>query len=135
MFRSVISLSINPAMQKPQTSTYELCSIFQKNQPQKTFKQEHQHYPNNKLKQIIKNQNLKDGTNTKQIFKISCNIWWTNRNYLKFLNSGHKHLSTVPHLLSQRKTRKQPPEVFCKKTCSQKCCKIHRKTTVLETLF
>ena len=59
----------------------------------------------------------------------------TNRNYLKLLNPRHKHVSTVPHLLSQRKARKQPPEMLCKKRCSWKCCKIHRKTTVLEPLF
>ena len=26
--------------------------------------------------------------------------------------------------------KKQPPEVFCKKRCSYKFCKIHRKTPV-----
>ena len=31
--------------------------------------------------------------------------------------------------------QKQPPEVFCKKRCSYKFCKIHRKTPVPEYLF
>ena len=31
--------------------------------------------------------------------------------------------------------QKQPPEVFCKKRCSQTFCKIHRKTPVSESLF
>ena len=31
--------------------------------------------------------------------------------------------------------QKQPPEVFCKKTCSQKFCKIHGKASVPESLF
>ena len=31
--------------------------------------------------------------------------------------------------------QKQPPEVFCKKRCSQKFRKIHRKTPVPESLF
>ena len=31
--------------------------------------------------------------------------------------------------------QKQPPEVFCKKRCSWKFHKIHRKTPVLESLF
>ena len=31
--------------------------------------------------------------------------------------------------------RKQPPEVFCKKRCSEKFGKFHRKTSVLESLF
>ena len=30
---------------------------------------------------------------------------------------------------------KQPPELFCKKRCSQKCRKIHRKTPLPESLF
>ena len=29
----------------------------------------------------------------------------------------------------------QPPEVFCKKRCFQKFCKIHRKTSVPESVF
>ena len=32
-------------------------------------------------------------------------------------------------------SQKQPPEVFCKKKCSQKFCKIHRKTPVPKTTF
>ena len=32
-------------------------------------------------------------------------------------------------------TLKQPPEVFCRKSCSQNLRNIHRKTPVLETLF
>ena len=31
--------------------------------------------------------------------------------------------------------QKQPPEVFCKKKCSQKFCKIHGKASVPESLF
>ena len=31
--------------------------------------------------------------------------------------------------------QKQSPDVFCKKRCSQKFCKIHRKTPVSESLF
>ena len=31
--------------------------------------------------------------------------------------------------------RKKPPEVFCKRRCSETFCKIHRKTPVLESLF
>ena len=31
--------------------------------------------------------------------------------------------------------QKQPPELFCKKSCSEKIRKFHRKTPVLETLF
>ena len=31
--------------------------------------------------------------------------------------------------------QKQPPEAFCKKMCSWKFHKIHRKTTVPETFF
>ena len=31
--------------------------------------------------------------------------------------------------------QKQPLEVFCKKRCSEKFCKFHRKTSVLESLF
>ena len=31
--------------------------------------------------------------------------------------------------------QKQPPEVLCKKSCSQKFRKIHRKTPVPESLF
>ena len=31
--------------------------------------------------------------------------------------------------------QKQPPEVFCKKRCSKKFRKIHRKTPVAESLF
>ena len=31
--------------------------------------------------------------------------------------------------------QKQPPEVFCKKRCSEKFRKIHRKATVPESLF
>ena len=34
-----------------------------------------------------------------------------------------------------RCNQKQTPEVFCKKRCSQKFSKFHRKTTVLEFLF
>ena len=30
---------------------------------------------------------------------------------------------------------KQPPEVFCEKSCSGKFCNIHRKAPVLESLF
>ena len=30
---------------------------------------------------------------------------------------------------------KQPPEVFCKKRCSEKFCKFHMKTLVLESPF
>ena len=33
------------------------------------------------------------------------------------------------------KSQKQPPEVFCKKSCSQKFRNIHGKTAVLESLF
>ena len=32
-------------------------------------------------------------------------------------------------------SRKQPSEVFCNKWCSEKFCKIHRKTPVPEPLF
>ena len=35
----------------------------------------------------------------------------------------------------QLDTGEQPPEVFCKKGCSQKFRKIHRKTPVSESLF
>ena len=31
------------------------------------------------------------------------------------------------------KKQKQPPEVFFRKTCSQKLCKVHRKTPVPES--
>ena len=34
-----------------------------------------------------------------------------------------------------RSGQKQPPEVFCKKRCSQKFRKIHRKAPVPESLF
>ena len=33
------------------------------------------------------------------------------------------------------KNQKQPLEVFCEKRCSLKCCKIHRKTLVSESLL
>ena len=33
------------------------------------------------------------------------------------------------------KVLKQPPEVFCKKSCSNKFCKIHRETPVPGSLF
>ena len=34
-----------------------------------------------------------------------------------------------------KRIQKQPPDVFCKKRCSEKYCKIHRKTPVPESLF
>ena len=33
------------------------------------------------------------------------------------------------------KVQRQPPGVFCKKSCCYKFCHIHRKITVLESLF
>ena len=33
------------------------------------------------------------------------------------------------------KNQKQPPEVLCEKRCSLKCCKIHRKAPVSESLL
>ena len=36
---------------------------------------------------------------------------------------------------SEVQSQKQPPQVFCKKRCSQKFRKIHRKTSVPESLF
>ena len=45
-------------------------------------------------------------------------------------NSSQKNLQyKIP------KKQKQPPEVFCKKRCSYKFYKIHRKTPVPESLF
>ena len=42
----------------------------------------------------------------------------------------------VPYLLTfQKAFTKQPPEVFYKKKCSQKFCKIHRKRPVLDLSF
>ena len=50
----------------------------------------------------------------------------------KFIDSFKSSLLT---LSLQNNFQKQPPEVFCKKRCSQKFRKIHRKTPVPETLF
>ena len=37
--------------------------------------------------------------------------------------------------LGKMQIQKQPPEVFCKKRCSEKFRKIHKKTPVPESLF
>ena len=45
---------------------------------------------------------------------------------------------TSPHYEPQKSpgfVQKQPPEFLCKKRCSEKYCKFHRKTPVLESLF
>ena len=38
-------------------------------------------------------------------------------------------------VVSRTDSQKQPPDLFCKKSCSQKFCNIHRKTPVLEHIF
>ena len=38
-------------------------------------------------------------------------------------------------LIPRFTAQKQPPEVFCKESYSQKFCNIHRKAPVLESLF
>ena len=38
-------------------------------------------------------------------------------------------------LKTRVKHQKQSLELFCKKSCSQRCCKFHRKTPVLKSLF
>ena len=48
------------------------------------------------------------------------------------------HSITSPHNEPQRSpgfAQKQPPELFCRKTCSQKFHKFPRKTPELESLF
>ena len=54
-----------------------------------------------------------------------------------FLFSDHFvfHRVIVTTLLKKSYFPKQPPEVFCKKSYSYKFHKIHRKTTVPESLF
>ena len=49
----------------------------------------------------------------------------------KFANIFHLNLSNIVH----GQIQKQPPEVLCKKRCSYKFLKIHRKTPVPEFLF
>ena len=48
------------------------------------------------------------------------------------LGSIFMHMRVNLHL---KKDQKHRPEVFCKKSCSQKFRKIHRKTPVPESLF
>ena len=79
---------------------------------------------------IIKNQNTQN-----------------NQFYLIFVYTIPRHVTDVKKKASRKSLKvvsatflllcfvclkeyllKQPPEVFCKKRCSQKCCKIHRKT-------
>ena len=47
-------------------------------------------------------------------------------------NSDNSTKTTKNHMTY---LKKQPPEVFCKKRCSHKLRKIHRKTSVPESLF
>ena len=63
--------------------------------------------------------------------------WWHDIMVLSFVQVNFVALcvcSRVDHP-SNSKGQKQPPEVFCKKRCSEKFHKIHRKTSVLESLF
>ena len=54
----------------------------------------------------------------KELIKRLCNF------HTFFSNSDRK-----------RYVQKQPPEVLCNERCSQKFCKVHRKTPVPESLF
>ena len=42
---------------------------------------------------------------------------------------------SILHLSSVQERENQPPELFCKKRCSENFHNIHRKTTVLGSLF
>ena len=52
----------------------------------------------------------------------------------RILSGGLLALAGI-YISSLALIQKQPPEVFCKKRCSQKFRKIHRETSVPESLF
>ena len=60
----------------------------------------------------------------------NCNGTYYDKSYRTFFTSAAEHMG-ISNLTGQ----KQPPEVFCKKRCSKKFPKIHRKTPVPEPLF
>ena len=53
--------------------------------------------------------------------------------YIKQKKGTKRNNKKIPKLVTE--LQKQPPEVFCKKRCSEKFGKIHRKTLVPETLL
>ena len=60
-----------------------------------------------------------------------------SRSYFLFWSNKNAVLNHFFSLFLQKSPflQKQPPEVFCRKKCSEKFCKFHRKTPVLESLF
>ena len=77
--------------------------------------------------------NLNNNEISKEHLVIKCNMILDNLGRL-MLNDQKIPLPNEPQR-SPRFVQKQSPEVFCKKSCSQKVCKFHRKTPVLESLF
>ena len=64
------------------------------------------------------------------IFDFFCFCFMSNKCFLILLNFT-RYLFSV----NTMNVQKQPPEVFCKKMCSWKFHKIHRKTPVPEAFF
>ena len=59
----------------------------------------------------------------------------THQNTLIELLPKSKHQQEIYLQTQHLYQRKQPQEVFCKKSCSKKFRKFHRKTSVLKSLF
>ena len=103
---------------------------------QKTFKLFHENF------QTLKTcSNLHREEDSTHLFKNIRNTWVTRKTQpLRFYNpetleeytAGWKDLVKI-YEHSQKVVQKQPPEVFCKKRCSLKFPKIHRKTPLTAT--
>ena len=54
---------------------------------------------------------------------------------LKLGRYTYTHMTKLQTTATAEQLQKQPLEVLCKKRCSYKFHKIHRKTSVLQSLF
>ena len=81
-------------------------------------------------------QNLQENTYVKFTLLMMLQAPPANLSKIEHLWTTAFRIETTILILLQHisKFQKQPPEVLCKKSCSQKFRKVHRKTPVPETL-
>ena len=69
-------------------------------------------------------------------YRYQCYYWnllWIS--FLYFLSWTHSNNFSKTFFTNCNNKQKQPSEMFCKKKCSYKFLKVHRKTPVRESLF